>query len=289
LVTHCLDVSFTFRRILEIPSVSRRFDLAAGSTLTSGQKDRMAVLALIHDAGKANLGFQGGPFQAGGGGSHIKALASLFAGDADLTGRFADAFQYVHLAKWFTCPSELNEFLIAAWSHHGRPFNPDDTTNADAAWWQDQDGRSPVTMIAELMATGREAFPGAFEPSVPPLAGSPQLQHRFAGLVMLADWLGSDASLFPMASTDGSLRRIAADVAVRAIGLDVGRIRAAHAHLDCSFESRFGQVPRPMQLASSASSSPKQAPVKRRPPFTDSLTSFWPGKSTVSTSLCPPG
>ncbi|MGC4121401.1 MAG: HD domain-containing protein [Myxococcales bacterium] len=73
------------------------------------------------------------------------------------------------------------------------------------------------------MAACKVWFPEAFGPGRD-LPESAQLQHAFAGLVMLADWIASDAELFPFASSLSDrmtfARQQARHVVVR-LGLDV--------------------------------------------------------------------
>jgi CRISPR-associated endonuclease/helicase Cas3 len=118
----------------------------------------------------------------------------------------------------------LIEMILAAISHHGRPV-----THADVArdsnpirWWRCQGRVDPMAGIAELTSAARMAFPSAFE-SGPRFTASPSVQHRFAGLVMLADWIGSDTRYFPYRD-DPQQDRLGfasgqADRALAAIGL----------------------------------------------------------------------
>ncbi len=55
---HCLDVAVVFRQLVDLRAIQRCLRTAANTTLTSVHLDRLAVLALLHDFGKANLGFQ---------------------------------------------------------------------------------------------------------------------------------------------------------------------------------------------------------------------------------------
>jgi CRISPR-associated endonuclease/helicase Cas3 len=77
------------------------------------------------------------------------------------------------------------------------------------------------------------------------------LQHAFSGLVTLADWIGSDPSLFPFAE-DAQDRmpfaRRAAVVAVAALGLDAPGQRAALGGCP-GFGTLFEFQPRPAQAA----------------------------------------
>ncbi|HET9701033.1 MAG TPA: CRISPR-associated endonuclease Cas3'' [Burkholderiales bacterium] len=200
LASHCLDVAVVFRALLELPVLRRRLESAAGRPLYRAQVERLAVIALLHDVGKANLGFQGKIFdpkapQIG----HIGPLAPLFT-ETILNQKLAAALNVDRLFSWFVLPEALQGFLLASWSHHGKPvrFDPDDRTGDSRRWWQPDGNRDPFQAIAELTAAAREAFPAAFAENVPPIPGVTRLQHRVAGLVMLADWAGSHQAFFPL-------------------------------------------------------------------------------------------
>jgi CRISPR-associated endonuclease/helicase Cas3 len=74
------------------------------------------------------------------------------------------------------------------------------------------------------------------------------VQHAFAGLVMLADWLGSTRAAFPYAPPNGVARigvaREAARTLVRDMGFDPGRFRRA---LTGPFEPTNATAPHPLR------------------------------------------
>ena len=104
LTLHCLDVALVFRELCNLNAIRRSLNCSSNTDLTSQQLDRLAVLAMFHDVGKANLGFQLKVFdkqaiQAG----HIKELAPLLdfeAWDEDLNEAFIQALPQ-ELATWF--------------------------------------------------------------------------------------------------------------------------------------------------------------------------------------------
>src|SRR6058998_1808682 len=119
---HCLDVACVFEALSKLPNMRVRLDNSAGCKLLDAQIQRLAILALLHDAGKANLGFQEKVFdlkapRAG----HIRELAPLFE-DASLNEALGRALEIETLAGWFDSPDSLDFFLLAAWSHHGSPI-----------------------------------------------------------------------------------------------------------------------------------------------------------------------
>lgn len=220
LASHCADVAHVFRALCRKPLLESRLKAAAGSALSPAQLDRLAVIVLLHDLGKANLGFQDRP-HSGRRIGHIQPIRLLVA-DRALCYRFAAAIELPLLQTWFDPAGGTDEMLIAAWSHHGLPirFDPHDFSGLDARWWHSTPDRDPFEAIAALMKCARTEFPRAFDPTVPALPAPAALQHRFAGLVMLADWLGSHTAFFPINRHRGFSSRQAARDAVGAVGLD---------------------------------------------------------------------
>jgi len=259
LAQHCLDVAAVFRQLVALGSIHRRLAQAAGQPLTSTQLDRLAVLALLHDLGKANLGFQDKPFdprspQPG----HVREVAPLFC-EADLAAQLNQALDLPTLTTWFGNETTLLGYLFAFLSHHGRPVNKNEfgpgTQNyhhARTRWWRPDATRDPIAALTELMTTAKKAFPGAFEEQAPAVPDSPALQHRFAGLLMLADWLGSDDQFFPIDNGGSDRFKLAprqAARAVRAVGLEAASWQSFLAGADWSFQSLFGFSPHPLQAA----------------------------------------
>ena len=83
LAAHCLDVAVVFRSLCDLNGVRRSLESTTEEAVTDQQLDRLAVLAMLHDVGKANLGFQRKVFdpktpRAG----HIRELAPLLDGEA---------------------------------------------------------------------------------------------------------------------------------------------------------------------------------------------------------------
>jgi len=259
LTCHCLDVAIVFRALCEIPAVRHALESAAGRSLSNQEVDRLATLAMLHDVGKANLGFQykvfsDSPFKPAG---HVAELGILFDTDhAELNEAFAVALQVDRLLSWFDEEGcELESYLHATWSHHGRPVNFDQGLAGKAltraGYWRAHGSHDPMAAVAEVVTWAKTAFPTAFEPGGATLPGSSRLQHLFAGLVMLADWLGSHPHWFPIQNIDPAARlelsREAALRELRAVGLDARPLRPFLQSGPTSFEDRFGFTPRPLQ------------------------------------------
>lgn len=255
LVDHAADVAACLEALLGRPVIRQRLEHAAGGVvLDTATIARLCALAVLHDFGKANTGFQRLALHRDRRSpGHIRpAMALLMERSAEarpFRQRLAAALDAGQLQCWVAKPDELNGLLTAILAHHGMPpaggaFVPD--------IWTARDGLDPFQGIAELTAAARHWFPHAFELGGAPMPSTPPFLHAFAGLLMLADWLGSDESFFPYAEPGTSDRmpfaRERAAAALAAIGLspDAARRRLGAAPL--SFEAAFpGKAPRPAQ------------------------------------------
>ena len=190
---HCADVAAVMEALLQIRNIRHRLARLAGKDdLTAREIARLCVLTALHDLGKANLGFQAkGVLELGTAAGHVgEALALLFRGTAE----YREPLQLSVLQHWGDATGEL---LAASVSHHGRPLG-ENLPPFQHSWWQARGGRDPKEELGALVRAARGWFPLAFQ-SGEPLPDSTPFQHAFAGLVMLADWIGSDAhqSAFP--------------------------------------------------------------------------------------------
>jgi CRISPR-associated endonuclease/helicase Cas3 len=245
-----MDVALTLRALCDVPGMRRALRRSAGANLSERQLDRLAVLGMLHDIGKANWGFQhrvlGAPGAPAG---HIRELAPLLdpeAADPDLQEAFLNALP-PELATWFGSDRAAYSYLLATFSHHGRPlrFRGEQSGTywpARREWWRTRHGKDPMDAIRGIVDSSRTAFPAAFLSGGEPLPSQPAFHHRFAGLLMLADWLGSHPHWFPIEETPTGTR-LHADRGVLqhllpAIGLDP---RALRPRLDLgAFVERFG-------------------------------------------------
>ena len=200
---HCADVAACFEGLLRDPVLRRRFERAAGDAgFCAVTEARLAVLAFLHDFGKLNAGFQfkvresealpsgRQPRKAG----HIaEALACCDQDDIcaalglfDMAGTWGEE-GFVSL-------------LLAALAHHGRPAKrPSPTWSGPPELWRPFAGYDPLATAGLLGDRIRAWFPKAFEKG-PPLPDSPALAHIFAGVVALADQVGSNQELFEFES-----------------------------------------------------------------------------------------
>lgn len=252
LISHCLDVATVFRHLVDLPVVRRRLEATTGASLSAQQCDRLAVFAFLHDLGKCNSGFQAkrDPTSRNVAG-HVLEVLGLFKSE-----RLPQSLQRLsaEMSDWFTAGHEhVDALLLASISHHGRPVSASDLNGQagdPARWWRPTRGLDPMRGVDDLIAAVRQAFPSAFEPA-PPMNASAPFQHRFAGLVMLADWTGSDTRYFPYIA---SLNEHRVEIATRGTRLALARIglvteswRRELANRALDFQSLFGREPYPLQ------------------------------------------
>jgi len=255
LADHCLDVAMVFRQLCELPAIRRTLNNAARIDLTSRQLDRMGVFAFVHDLGKCNWGFQGkqDPLQATTAG-HVRETLPLFFNGV-LAQEFCRIFECDRLIGWVDSAESVFRLFLAAISHHGRPaFTMDDgvslAVDVAAKFWRTNGALNPMDGLRELFEAARNALPGAFGDAVEPIRVTETLQHRFAGLVMLADWLGSHSeAFFPFKHTGSRVdwSRVQAGRALKSVGLDA---KGPSKHLSCQepdFSTVFGFAPYPLQ------------------------------------------
>ena len=256
LLHHCADVAACCEALLSRTLLGKR--LAAFGQLPALddiQIARLSALAALHDIGKFNRGFQA---KAGGRDAqvcgHVREVLALFdEGSREERARLIQALPISDLESWGEDDAACR-LLVAAIGHHGRPYPCEAAPDFSRHVWSRGPFGDPFDGIAELVDATRRWFPRAFEREGTKLPHLPAFQHCFAGLVMLADWLGSHRRLFPYSDaldTDRmTLSRISAEEALREVGLDVVAPRLA-----------LGEAP-PVFSAISAHATPQPAQAK---------------------------
>ncbi len=221
LADHCADVAAVAEVLVGLPLWRKRLTRLAGRTLTETCWARVCVLAALHDIGKVNIGFQAkGRPELGTRAGHVReALGALFR----RPGPFSCLDE---LAAWGDGATGL---LISALCHHGRPY---DATVAESmwqgSWWTPRGRLNPKEGAEDLLFRSRAWFPRAFETDGSELPDAPAFSHALAGVVMLADWVGSDNKFFPFSETtdgdriDFSRRRAREIVAAMALDVPLG-------------------------------------------------------------------
>lgn len=254
LADHCVDVACVFRALCDLPAIRRSLGVDATAM------DRLAVFALLHDLGKCNTGFQAKrDLNARNIAGHVKETSALLY-DEKLRTKLVVALGLADMVSWFTEPeADIIRILLAAIFHHGRPAFDDRIDGSIALdnlrrHWQTRDNLDPFDGLNELGETARRAFPNAFRGNTSPIEVNVELEHRFAGLVMLADWLGSHReSFFPFEHEGDRIEwsRRQARKALVTVGLDVSAARTRSEHGQPTFGDTFGICcePRPLQSA----------------------------------------
>jgi len=197
LIDHCIDVAGVLEALLRQPTVRRRLARAAGlDDIDEGLIARLAFLAFIHDLGKCAPGFQAkASVERRGTVGHLSALKPLWC-EGDLWLDFSRALAELGLGQWGD--EVLQDYLEAVFSHHGNKPDLGFSRGSDqhlVETWRAKEGE-PLRRLQEFLAVGRVQFPDGFRAAAGELPAAPSFQHLFAGLLMLADWIGSNADWF---------------------------------------------------------------------------------------------
>ncbi|MYK33007.1 MAG: CRISPR-associated endonuclease Cas3'', partial [Boseongicola sp. SB0670_bin_30] len=223
LAHHCADVAATFIALLEQPTLRTRAERAAERVLSAKEIECLGALAFLHDIGKIAPGFQvkarRPPFPLTPRG-HVQCGWKWLQGDpADALGGHACL-----MVKW---PGILNWFKIL-FAHHGRPVPcPNESWGQDAFGtlygydWKVEEGVMGEALISWFPAIRHHCPPSP----------TPEFAHFVAGLLALADWIGSDREAFPFVEEyDPRYWNRARDMArnqLRKIGIDIGAFTLA--------------------------------------------------------------
>lgn len=260
LVDHLADVAAVFEALCNCRSIRRSLETAAERALAVSDISRLSALVFLHDLGKTNAGFQAkrwleserprGRLTAGHG---AEAIALL---DAARHDEEAEALllrlPILEICTWGKVET-LDGLLRASIAHHGRPLtDAPDWFNARIHWIP-RDEYDPAAQLSHVAAALRDFLPDAFLDGGLPLPDTPRFAHYFAGLVQLADWLGSDTRFFPFSELDEDrlgTSRERARAAVRAVGLEATPYRQPLLHTPPAFTDVFdAPAPYPTQAA----------------------------------------
>ena len=269
LLDHMSDVAACFLALAECAAVRRSLERTAGRALDAADLQRLAVLVFLHDIGKANSGFQSrqwrpperppgnwptAPFGHGPEGWELMK-GEDFVRNAE---RYAAGLPIAEIVLWGD--EAVSQLLQASISHHGRPLSETPAAQKPLIWEPvlNKDGAvlyDPALTLVHMGERLRHSYPLAFTDSPRQLPEKPAFVHLFAGLVQLADWLGSDTreGFFPYTAPGEDRVQTAparATYAVRSIGLDVNTWRNELCSQPPIFTTAFGVAEaRPMQLA----------------------------------------
>lgn len=253
LLGHLLDVAAVMESLLQSKWVEKRMAKMVCAPLSPALRQRLCVLACLHDVGKLAPGFQrrrqGSKYPC----NHLESLS--YSGLARLLcGTFERFFQ--HAAK---TPDTVGLWLDGCFSHHGTTFIREPNSRLRSCWQPDA-GLEPECALTEMAAELERRFPLAFrkaEQDADLLQNMPVLLHFFVGLLMLADWIASDRAVFPFCGESGRpgpnddplpFARTVARQALQTIGLDTSAVRPLSVP---AFTVQFPHIhtPRPLQSA----------------------------------------
>lgn len=258
LLDHSADVAAIFEAMIRLPLVARRLAALAGRRDFPGiWRPRMCAHVAMHDFGKANRGFQARRYPKAPLIGHVgPGLALLYSADNErLARRLAEALVIEELASW----GVFEPALRAVAAHHGRPITEtqieQDERHRLATLWAPGPDYDPIAALEPLaQAIRNDWFPEAFEAVGEPLPEAPRFWHAVSGLVMLADWIGSNQTDFPLyvePATDRMARlTLAREIAPRLLqdyGFDPAPKRKSLPAV--SFASVSKHPPRPIQEA----------------------------------------
>jgi len=235
LAHHCADVSSCFEALIDLPSINKTLTRLGGfqsEELPLGIKSRLAVIVFLHDIGKTALGFQykthdSKPSSAPPEKGHLRPLANLLWDWTGASDWFFHRLGFEEILNWHAENDHvISSLMMASLAHHGKPLPCDEYAARDERrqWQKDNllDPAAEVKLHGELI---RQWFPEAFVERSDRLPANSHFHHFFAGLVALADWIGSDQSRFrykaPVDQNYIYVSRKKALEAVNAIGLSI--------------------------------------------------------------------
>ena len=226
LAHHSMDVAAVFERLIHLPVMRSRAEAAGDSSLTPRTLSRLSCIAYLHDIGKLHPGFQAKGWPSGSYEHSLQGHVGKSVGlMLDASRQVDHPFRVLvgQLKTWGSTPTEL---LLASFSHHGRPI-PVDSGEGDRHWpsVSGYDWRAEASILVDAV---RNWYPEAFEECEDSLPASPYFTHFYAGLVALADWVGSSRKHFAyIREFDPDYDQRARSCAIHAlaeVGIDVHRI-----------------------------------------------------------------
>lgn len=253
LEAHCADVGACCKMLLERTLLGERLAKLGGvQELDAEAIERLSFLAALHDLGKFNMGFWNKALSLPGftaGHTHEVYRCLTDGSRRELAIAMAGALQWEALASWCGSDESTGAWLKATFGHHGGPIS-DGAGSNDKRIWQDSGELSPLGSLASFVKVAISWLPGAGR-GQGRLPESPEMRRAFSGLVMLADWLGSDTRFFPFwdKPMDGYFEVACqrASRAIEGVGLDVLGVRQHFKKEGLSFEVVSPFSPRPMQ------------------------------------------
>ena len=164
LIAHCHHVAVMARQLMGSLVLRRRLGIAFETDLTEVHLDRLAILAGIHDLGKALKGFQdkfeGAPLTSRG---HVAEALAVLANSAGAR----TAARVPLLSEWFV---DARDAFYVSICHHGEPIGDDKIrTHLPAVGdllGRTRYGHNPTAEIAKLSDSLIARFPNAPQPAL---------------------------------------------------------------------------------------------------------------------------
>ena len=201
LLGHSADVAAVVEALLSRTILGRRLARLAGwDDLADVHVARLAVLAALHDAGKANHSFQDQAFPgAGRSKGHVKPMLNVLKASRGWQEKLLLPLGLGPVMDWFAGKRDPNHILHATWAHHGEPR--ENARENYAPLWDANAHRDPVGTLRQLGEAAARWFPDAYGSAPRFPAKTTAFQHAFNGVLTLADWIGSS---FPYRADDES-------------------------------------------------------------------------------------
>jgi len=242
LLAHSIDVAAVFETIAFLPSYRARLSSALGRPVSDGDIGRLSYLALIHDIGKASPGFRFKLEDAKNVGHIRELLWLLLKGKGLLADKVVDTvFSRLYNATQ-AAGDEIDNLILATFAHHGSQVHQENIGDHKIAW-NSRDGYDALEVISEIAGVGHSVFPLAFTD----MSGEidPKLTHLFAGMLQLADWIGSDRRVFEYWNGERDEERLewarnTAAVVLKRFGIDGRDYRLARNIRHPSIEKTLG-------------------------------------------------
>jgi CRISPR-associated endonuclease/helicase Cas3 len=201
LIGHSLDVAHCVHAMLTRGVALRRLSAAAAISLTEVHAARLAVLAGLHDMGKSTNGFQDRIHGRGQGTGHVAEVIAVVRAQGMLPDAVRSALRGEIINEWCDDPESV---LYSIFCHHGEPVATPRINACTSALTDQRTARPAYDPVAEVDALTKSllnAFPLASEGATP-FPATTRFEHTLAGLVMTADWMGSDTRFHPVVGND---------------------------------------------------------------------------------------
>jgi len=154
LEAHCADVAAVTEALLKRSILRSRLGyILAQERFSDVQTARLCVLAVLHDVGKVNHGFQDRAYSHNA--PRIGHVAPLIDFMDWTEGEKSDIIEALNLAMmcdWFESEDDLVAFLLSTFSHHGKPVHPSPRFSPEL--WRANEKRDPINEMRHLRFMG---------------------------------------------------------------------------------------------------------------------------------------